>query len=104
MINTLLDNESKPRILLMFVLLVFGILAKWFWDLGWTFLQNPDAGLDFGSWTVLAVRLGLSLIAGGLTFVPTYNKIGQASSESWVPYVLAFQNGFFWESALDAVL
>jgi hypothetical protein len=47
---------------------------------------------------------GVLLIAGGLTFVPTYDKIDQVSSESRVPYVLACQNGFFRESALDALL
>jgi hypothetical protein len=46
----------------------------------------------------------LAFIAAALTFVPIYNKIGQTSEESWVPYFLAFQSGFFWEAALDAVV
>ena len=104
MIKQMLGNESKPKAALLFLLLIAGILAKWFWDIGWTYLRNPEAGLHFGSWTMLAVRLALSIIAAGLTFIPIYNKIGQSTGESWVPYILAFQNGFFWEAALDVMM
>ena len=58
-------------------------------------MAKPAAGLAFGSWLEILIRVILSLIAAALTFVPTYNKIGQSSQESWVPYFLAFQNGFF---------
>ena len=49
------------------------------------------------------VRVVLSLIIALLTFVPVYNKIGQSTSESWVPYTLAFQNGFFWHAAYNTI-
>ena len=101
MFKEILNSETKPHVVILFGLVVTGILAKWFWGLGWVFLQDPAAGLPLGSWQTLLVRFVLALIAAGLTFVPTYNKIGQNTGESWV---LAFQNGFFWESALDAVL
>ncbi len=39
-----------------------------------------------------------------LTFVPAYEYITQNGAEIWVVYLLAFQNGFFWEAALDAVV
>lgn len=104
MIQQILTNESKPEVLVLFILVIAGILAKWFWGIGWSYLRDPGAGLDFGSWTLFAVRLALSLIAAALTFMPIYNKINQPTGDSWVPYILAFQNGFFWESALDAVM
>jgi len=40
-------------------------------------------------------RYELKCLLAVLIFVPTYNKIGQSSQESWLPYFLAFQNGFF---------
>ena len=90
--------ENKQHVLLLFGMLVMGILANWFWTLGWAYIGDPSSGLAFGSPLEMLIRVILSLIAAALTFVPTYNKIGQSSQESWVPYFLAFQNGFFWEA------
>jgi hypothetical protein len=41
------------------------------------------------------VRAALGIIAVALTFVPAYREIMKASSESWITYLVAFQNGFF---------
>jgi|Deesub1362A_J573_1020465.scaffolds.fasta_scaffold04445_2 hypothetical protein len=104
MFRSFLQAEPRPRAALLFLVLLAGILAHWFWNLGWAFVRDPRAGLDFGPPLVILVRLALSLIAALLTFVPTYNKVQQPTSESWVPYFLAFQNGFFWEAALEAMV
>ena len=57
------------------------------------------------NWPIaVAVIVILALIAAVLTFIPTYNKIGQTTGESWVPYFLAFQSGFLWEAALGDVM
>ena len=98
MITRLLERETTQRIGLLFLLMVLGILANWFWTLGWAYIGDPSSGLAFGSPLEMLIRVILSLIAAALTFVPTYNKIGQSSQESWVPYFLAFQNGFFCPS------
>jgi hypothetical protein len=50
------------------------------------------------------VQVVMRVIAAALTFVPSYCKFAQADGEAWVAYLLAFQNGFFWEAALDAVV
>ncbi len=97
------ETKTKERIMTLFILVVLGILANWFWGIGWEYLANPDKGLAFGSALTIIVRIVLSFFAAALTFVPTYNKINQNTSESWVPYLLAFQNGFFWQAALDAI-
>jgi len=83
---------------------VFGIIVNWFWGIGWTYLADPSKGFAVGPALAVVVRIVLSFIAAALTFVPTYNKINQNTQESWVPYLLAFQNGFFWQAALDAVV
>ena len=103
MLRTLASSETKPKIVLLFVILFLGILANWFWVAGWEYLRNPDAGFVVGPPLAILIRAGLSIIAAALTFIPTYNRIGQPTGESWVPYFLAFQNGFFWEAALGAV-
>ncbi|MGD2253949.1 MAG: hypothetical protein PVF70_13625 [Anaerolineales bacterium] len=103
-LNTWKLRAEGSKIASLFVLMVLGILANWFWNLGWAFLQDPEAGISFGSPLEIAVRVVLAFIAAGLTFVPTYNKISNGANLSWVPYFLAFQNGFFWEAALDAIL
>jgi hypothetical protein len=100
----LIDRESPQRILFLFLLVVVGILANWFWNLGWEYLSHPDAGLVLGSALEIAVRVFLAFIAAALTFVPTYNKIIEGTDLSWVPFFLAFQNGFFWEATLDVVI
>jgi len=90
-------------IAILFVLVVVGILANWFWGVGWDYIAKPTGGIAFGDLLTILVRVVLAFIAAALIFVPTYNKIGQSSSESWVPYTLAFQNGFFWHAAFDAI-
>ncbi len=104
MFRAFVEAEPRPKVVVLFLVVFSGILAHWFWNLGWAFVRDPQAGLDFGPPLVILVRLVLSLIAALLTFVPTYNKVKQPTSESWVPYFLAFQNGFFWEAALEAVM
>jgi hypothetical protein len=96
--------ENKPKVLLLFGMLVLGILANWFWTVGWEYLTNPAAGLQLGTAVEIAVRVALGIIAAALTFVPAYREIAQAGGENWVAYLVAFQNGFFWEAALDAVV
>ena len=96
-------GKTQQRIFVLFLLVVSGILANWFWGIGWEYLANPEKGLILGPPLTIVVRIILSFFAAALTFVPTYNKINQSTSESWVPYLLAFQNGFFWQAALDAV-
>jgi len=49
------------------------------------------------------VRLVLGIIAAALPFV-SCREIAQAGGEMWVSYLVAFQNGFFWEAAMDAVV
>ena len=96
--------SSKPQIIPLFAMLVVGIMSSWFWGVGWNYLHDPGAGLLIGSWSELGVRLLLGMIAAALTFVPVYKHITQNGAEIWVAYLLAFQNGFFWEAALDAVV
>jgi len=95
--------EAAWRVAALFGLVVIGILASWFWVVGWAYVSHPDKGWQGGPWAVFGVRIVLSLIVAALTFVPTYNKISQGTAQSFVPYLVAFQNGFFWQSAYDAV-
>jgi hypothetical protein len=104
MFRKILDEERRPKIVVLFLLVVLGILSSWFWSIGWDYLADPSAGFTFGPTLTILIRVILAFIAAALTFVPTYNKIGQTSEESWVPYFLAFQSGFFWEAALNAVV
>jgi hypothetical protein len=95
---------GQPQITLLFVLVVTGILANWFWNLGWDYLRDPEAGLALRPATAVLVRVALGVIAAALTFIPVYRQIRETDAESWVDYFLAFQNGFFWEAALRAVV
>lgn len=55
------------------------------------------------SWEALGAQLpGQSQIT--LLFIPVYRQIRETDAEAWVAYFLAFQNGFFWEAALSAVV
>ncbi len=99
----LVQTKAQQRIAILFLLVVLGILANWFWVIGWEYLANPSKGLNTGPLLAVGVRIALSFLAAALTFVSTYNKINQSTSESWVPYLLAFQNGFFWQAAFDTI-
>lgn len=52
---------------------------------------------------MVIARLIVSFIAAGLSFNTIYTKVNQNSTESWTPYVLAFQNGFFWDAIIKNV-
>jgi hypothetical protein len=104
MFRKILTEERRPKIVALFLLVVLGILSNWFWSIGWDYLADTSVGFSLGPASAIVIRVILAFIAAALTFVPTYNKIGQTSEESWVPYFLAFQSGFFWEAALDAVV
>jgi hypothetical protein len=96
--------EERPHVILLFLMLILGIMANWFWTLGWEYLRNPESGLSFGTMLEILVRLVLGVIAAALTFVPVYREVTKEGGGSWVAYLLAFQNGFFWEATLDAVV
>ncbi|TKJ29525.1 hypothetical protein CEE39_09100 [bacterium (candidate division B38) B3_B38] len=92
----------SPKLKLLLIVVV-GILAKWFWEIGWEYIADPSKGFHFGPVWAIVVRVILGFITATLTFMSMYKKINQNTGESWVPYLLAFQNGFFWQAALDAV-
>ncbi len=98
------DIQTTIALIFLFLLIVVGILANWFWEIGWAYLKNPRQRLIKGPHLVIVIRILLSVVAAALTFVPTFNKIEQSTGDSWVPYALAFQNGFFWQAALDAIM
>ena len=99
-----LNLRVNYRLIFLFAVVVSGILASWIWKIGWAYLKNPDEGLIIGSLLSIAVRFILSLIAAILIFKPTYEKINQSSSESWVPAFVAFQNGFLWQDIVDTII
>lgn len=99
------ENAARTRVVALFALVVVGVLAAWFWDVGSAFIANkaPDKELQLGSWAEVGVRAGLAAIVGFITFPTIYEKIGKSTGESWIAYFLAFQNGFFWQSVFEGV-
>ena len=81
-----------------------GISLNWYWTVGWEYLTNLSAGLQFGEAFEIGVWLAMGVIAGALTFVQAYKEIVSQGGETWMPYLVAFNNGFFREAALDAVM
>lgn len=96
-------QTAKKNVLLLFVLVVVGILANWFWGIGWEYLADPSKGLNLGPKLVIIVRVILSLLAAALTFIAAYEKINQNTKESWIPYFIAFQTGFFWDALFQSM-
>ena len=99
-----LNLRVNYRLIFLFAVVVSGIMASWIWKIGWAYLKNPAEGLIIGSLLSIAVRFLLSLIAAILIFKPTYEKINQSSSESWIPPFIAFQNGFLWQDIVDTII
>jgi hypothetical protein len=95
---------TMPGELILFGIVALGIFGNWFWIVGWNYVKNPSAPNQIGPWQAVVVRLFLCLIAAALTFVPTYDKLDQNTRQSLVAYLVAFQMGFFWQSAFHAVI
>jgi hypothetical protein len=98
------QNDQPGRRILAFVCLVAGILASWFWPAAWAYLADPTQPFLAGTFHTLPVRLLLSLCIAALTFLPVYQKIYRLPSESYIIGLLAFQHGFFWQSAFYGVM
>lgn len=96
-------RTANLRVAVLFIVVVLGILASWFWDVGWKYLAAPEQGLNVGPVLAVIVRVILSFIAAAITFVSVYTKIDQNTEESWIPYFVAFQNGFFWDALFQSV-
>ena len=96
-------GEETPGLVLFGVVLL-GILANAVWAAGWEYVRNPSQPLSIGPLKVVFVRVVLSAIAAALTFGTTYTKVAESAAGPVTGYFLAFQSGFFWQSALDAVV
>jgi hypothetical protein len=96
-------RNAKVQVGILFFLVVLGILANWLWGVGWEFIATPDEPPDPGNAAVIIVRVFLAFIAAAVTFTNVYTKIDQSTSESWLPYFIAFQNGFFWDALFNTV-
>lgn len=99
------EKAAVGRVIGLFVLVILGVLAAWFWDVGSAYLgsDDPNKVPQWGTLTELAVRFGLALIVACLTFPTIYEKIGKSTGDSWIAYFLAFQNGFFWQAVFEGV-
>jgi len=98
------QGDSQRRRLMAFTFVVLGILANWFWHAAWAFLADQQQPFSIGTLDVVCVRLLLSLCIAALTFLPIYQKLYRLPTEDWVVCFLAFQNGFFWQSAFYGVM
>ena len=97
------DRSALIRVIVLFGIVVIGILASWFWGVGWEYLSDTSKPLVLGPFLAILVRVILSFIAAAVSFTSMYNKINQNTQESWVPYFLAFQNGFFWDAIFQGI-
>lgn len=102
-----LGKAPKLRVGLLFLFVVLGILASWFWEVAWAFLAKPEAGLVTESLLSIIVRVLLAFIIAALTFSNVYmaikEKEGEQSAAKFIFYLIAFQNGFFWDALLKTV-
>ena len=104
-------NDGTPRVGLLFVSVVVGILANWVLGVSFYFLSLPTDEQTFptllslfGPLAGFAVRTLASLIIGGVVFFVIYMRINTNTSESKMTYFLAFQNGFFWQAIFSPLL
>src|SRR4051812_42173281 len=95
--------KARGRVAGLFGMVVLGILAKSFFDTFGGYLRTSHVAVDPPGFGEVAVRVVLALIIAGVTFTSIYSKVNQATSQTNLPYVLAFQSGFFWQALLDSV-
>lgn len=102
--NVVIKNDPPERRVLAFAFIVVGILANWLWSESWRYLADPSQALFSGNYYIILVRLFLSLCIAALTFLPIYERVYRLPAENWVICFIAFQNGFFWQSAFYGVM
>jgi hypothetical protein len=92
------------RVALLFLLVLVGVAVSFYWGPLWAYQRDSSKALDLGSTNAFLVRIGLSLVISLLTFTSIYSAVQKTTSESWVPFLLAFQNGFAWQSLLQGII
>ncbi len=99
------DGHPLLRVFALLAVVIIGIIASWFWVVGSEFLANQakDKEMAWGTWEEFYIRVLLAAIIAIVCFMAIHQKIGQGSTESFVPFFVAFQNGFFWQSLLEGV-
>jgi len=98
------SKVKRPRpiphnLTLLFLCVVAGMMAHWFWRTGWRYIANPAMPLDIGSLQEILIRLLLCICAAATVFVPLYQKFQTSQNDAWTVYFIAFQFGFSWHAA-----
>jgi hypothetical protein len=99
------DPSSALPFVLIVVVTLLGIVCHYLFE---KLKTSPGETINLRaelSAMVSSRQFWMALFAAPLTFNATYVLIGDASANIGVgSYLLAFQNGFFWESIVDGLL
>ncbi len=92
------EKVARSNLIKIFVCVFLGILASFLYEYLLKLIPNPSA-VPFNP-TLFIVELLLSFIVAPLIFVPIYKLLDVNTSETWMIYFVAFQNGFVWRDIL----
>lgn len=95
------------RVVLLFVVVLAGIFFSWIYP-NVAAVARDEADWDLGGLDVIIARVVISGVFAAVTFIPIYHKINeetkkQSATESWAPWLIAFQTGFFWQALFDGI-
>ena len=92
------EKAAQLNVFKIFVCVFLGIVASFVYEYLLKLIPNPSAE-PFNP-VLFIVQLLLSLIVAPLIFVPVYKLLDVNTSETWMIYCVAFQNGFVWRDIL----
>lgn len=85
-------KKTWPWAILLFVAMVAGIMARYYWEL-------LGQGKTFGD--TKSIDLLRPLLVSPLVFFPIW-AYAVRMPQGPIPVLVAFQNGFFWQTIFDA--
>jgi len=92
------EKAAQMNVVKIFICVFLGIVASFVYE--YLLKLMPDPSAEAFNPVLFIVQLLLSLIVAPLIFVSVYKLLDVNTSETWMIYFVAFQNGFFWRDIL----
>ena len=96
-------STARQRVGLLYLVVILGVFAKWAFEVAGAYIDNSSAAPTFPGTGAIIARAVIAVIVSAVIFPSVYTKLDTATGDTRMVYFVAFQNGFFWQSLLDAV-
>jgi len=92
------EKAAQFNLVILFFCVFLGIFFSFLYEFLTKYIADPSK-VVFNS-SIFIAQLLLSLIVVPIIFLSIYKLLDVNTSETWMIYFVAFQNGYFWKDLL----